>query len=58
MADAGFFFGATGAVFLGWMAGVTMDELGRRLTDLVEPTRTESACLNYDLRRSNEDPAT
>jgi hypothetical protein len=44
MADAGVFFGATGAVFLGWMAGVTMDELGRRLTDLVEPTRTESAC--------------
>jgi quinol monooxygenase YgiN len=40
------------------MAGVTMDELGRRLTDLDEPTRTESACLNYDLHRSNEDPAT
>ena len=33
------------------------EELGRRLNALVEPTRTEAGCINYDLHRSNEDEA-
>lgn len=33
------------------------DELGRRLQALVEPTRGEPGCLNYDLHRSNDDAA-
>lgn len=33
------------------------EELGRRLQALVEPTREEPDCINYDLHRSNEDPA-
>jgi quinol monooxygenase YgiN len=33
------------------------EELGRRLTALVEPTRAEPGCINYDLHRSNDDPA-
>lgn len=33
------------------------EELGRRLQALVEPTRQEAGCINYDLHRSNEDPA-
>lgn len=33
------------------------DELGRRLTALVAPTRLEPGCLNYDLHRSTDDPA-
>jgi quinol monooxygenase YgiN len=32
------------------------DELGHRLTTLVEPARAEAGNLNYDLHRSNEDP--
>ncbi|MDO3635145.1 putative quinol monooxygenase [Mycolicibacterium arseniciresistens] len=32
------------------------DELGRRLTDLVEPSREEAGCINYDLHRSETDP--
>lgn len=31
------------------------EELGRRLIALVEPTRAEAGCINYDLHRSNED---
>ncbi|BEU28464.1 putative quinol monooxygenase [Paraburkholderia sp. 22B1P] len=34
-----------------------VEELGRRLQDLVGPTRAESGCLNYDLHRSNDDPS-
>jgi quinol monooxygenase YgiN len=34
------------------------DELGRRLTALVEPTRAEEGCVSYDLHRSNTDPST
>jgi quinol monooxygenase YgiN len=33
------------------------EELGRRLNALVEPTRAEAGCINYDLHRSNEDRA-
>jgi quinol monooxygenase YgiN len=33
------------------------EELGRRLKALVAPTRQEAGCLNYDLHRSNTDPA-
>ena len=33
------------------------EELGRRLMELVEPSRQETGCLNYDLHRSNTDPA-
>ncbi|CAN7772782.1 putative quinol monooxygenase [Variovorax sp. LjRoot290] len=33
------------------------DELGRRLGELVAPTRAEAGCINYDLHRSNTDPA-
>ncbi|WP_250459291.1 putative quinol monooxygenase [Microbulbifer litoralis] len=33
------------------------EELGRRLQALVEPTRREAGCINYDLHRSGEDPA-
>jgi quinol monooxygenase YgiN len=32
-----------------------VEELGRRLQLLVEPTRAEAGCLNYDLHRSNPD---
>ncbi|EIM73556.1 putative quinol monooxygenase [Nitratireductor rhodophyticola] len=31
------------------------EELGRRLTALVEPTRAEPGCINYDLHRLNDD---
>jgi quinol monooxygenase YgiN len=31
------------------------EELGKRLSALVEPTRAEVGCLNYDLHRSTED---
>lgn len=31
------------------------EELSRRLNALVEPTRAEAGCINYDLHRSNED---
>jgi quinol monooxygenase YgiN len=31
------------------------EELGRRLIALVEPTRAEAGCINYDLHRSSED---
>lgn len=33
------------------------DELGRRLQTLIAPTRQEAGCINYDLHRSNDDPA-
>ncbi|MCW8125841.1 putative quinol monooxygenase [Microbulbifer halophilus] len=33
------------------------DELGRRLQALIAPTRQEAGCINYDLHRSNDDPA-
>jgi len=33
------------------------EELGRRLDALVAPTRKEAGCIDYDLHRSNEDPA-
>lgn len=33
------------------------EELGRRLQALVAPTREEPGCINYDLHRSNEEPA-
>ena len=33
------------------------EELGRRLLALVEPTRAEPGCINYDVHRSNDDPA-
>jgi quinol monooxygenase YgiN len=33
------------------------EDLGKRLATLVEPTRAEAGCLNYDLHRSTEDPA-
>lgn len=32
-------------------------ELGQRLHALVTPTRAEAGCINYDLHRSNDDPA-
>ena len=32
-------------------------ELGRRITALLEPTRAEPGCLAYDLFQSTEDPA-
>jgi quinol monooxygenase YgiN len=31
-------------------------ELGRRLSALVEPTRLEPGCIDYQLHRSNSDP--
>ena len=33
------------------------EELGRRLSALVAPSRQEEGCINYDLHRSNDDPA-
>lgn len=33
------------------------DELGRRLAELVTPTRAEAGCINYDLHRADTDPA-
>jgi quinol monooxygenase YgiN len=33
------------------------EELGRRLLALVEPTRKEVGCINYDVHRSNDDPS-
>jgi len=33
------------------------DELGRRMMALVAPTLAEAGCINYDLHRSNTDPA-
>lgn len=33
------------------------EELGRRLTALIEPTRAEAGCVDYHLHRSNEDAA-
>lgn len=33
------------------------EELGRRLEELVTPTRAEPGCINYDLHRSNTDKA-
>lgn len=32
-------------------------ELGRRMSTLLEPTRAEPGCLAYDLYQSTEDPA-
>lgn len=32
------------------------EALGRRLAALVEPSRQEPGCINYDLHRSNDDP--
>lgn len=33
------------------------EELGRRLLQLVEPSRKEAGCINYDVHRSNDEPA-
>ena len=33
------------------------EELGKELAALVGPTRREEGCLQYDLHRSQEDPA-
>lgn len=33
------------------------EELGRRLAELVTPTRGEPGCINYNLHRSNTDAA-
>lgn len=33
------------------------EELGRRMMALVAPTLAEPGCINYDLHRSNTDPA-
>ena len=32
------------------------EQLGQMLRSLVEPTRSEKGCINYDLHRSHEDP--
>ena len=32
------------------------DQLGEMLKGLVEATRAEQGCINYDLHRSHEDP--
>lgn len=32
------------------------DDLGRRLMGLVEPSRDEAGCINYDVHRSENDP--
>lgn len=32
------------------------DDLGDRLMELVEPSRDEAGCINYDLHRSEADP--
>lgn len=32
------------------------DDLGDRLMELVEPSRDEAGCINYDLHRSETDP--
>ena len=32
------------------------EQLGQMLRGLVEPTRAEKGCINYDLHRSHEDP--
>ncbi|MBR2816524.1 MAG: antibiotic biosynthesis monooxygenase [Reyranella sp.] len=32
------------------------DALGQRLLALVEPSRREAGCINYDLHRSDTDP--
>ncbi|MFE8100869.1 putative quinol monooxygenase [Brenneria goodwinii] len=34
------------------------EELGRRLRNMIPPTLGEKGCINYDLHRSNDDPAT
>ena len=34
-----------------------VEELGRRMLALVEPSRNEPGCINYDLHQSNDDPA-
>lgn len=31
--------------------------LAKQLSSLVEPTRAEKGCIQYDLHQSNEDPA-
>ncbi|WP_338446062.1 putative quinol monooxygenase [Pelagerythrobacter marensis] len=33
------------------------EELGRRLAALIDPTRAEAGCINYDLHRLNDDPS-
>jgi quinol monooxygenase YgiN len=32
------------------------EQLGQVLRSLIEPTRAEKGCINYDLHRSHEDP--
>jgi quinol monooxygenase YgiN len=32
------------------------EAVGRRLLDLVEPSRQEPGCINYDVHRSDTDP--
>jgi len=32
------------------------EQLGGMLRSLIEPTRAEKGCINYDLHRSHEDP--
>jgi quinol monooxygenase YgiN len=34
-----------------------LDALGERLLALVEPSRREPGCINYDVHQSNDDPA-
>lgn len=34
------------------------EELGRRLRNMIPPTLAEKGCINYDLHRDNDDPAT
>lgn len=33
------------------------DFIAKQLNSLVEPTRAEKGCIQYDLHQSNEDPA-
>lgn len=34
-----------------------IDRVKQQLTQLVEPTRNEDGCINYDLHQDNENPA-
>lgn len=45
----------TNVVFIHAKPGMTA-QLGARLADLVDISRQEPGCLNYDLHQSNDDP--
>lgn len=45
----------TNIAFIRAMSGLG-DELGRGLLELVEPSREEPGCINYDVHRSEADP--